>query len=391
MDYSPAAGYRSLPVMISVFSCAAGPLIRPLRDSAVFSFILSLAMFMFLSSGSASAFDPYSPDPLSLDTATASTLEPDEIPVPALTLVVLGEKKPAEPAPRVATAATAVTEPQTADTDEASGIEPDITRGPRRAMEVSVTFDGGGYESPEEAESILATLKRRSIKATIFLTGLFIRKYPALVREMVRDGHEIGNHTLAHPHLTDFNRTLRQDTLEGVDGRFVERQLRGAAELFKTVTGTEMSHLWRAPYGESNHEIRRWAFESGYVHVGWTYDAKNRQSLDTLDWVHDRNSRLYRTSSEIKARVLDFGKDSGGISGGIILMHLGTLRKDDRASDVLGEMLDALSARGYRFVKVSEQLRGTGLLHAAAKKRKPALGGLVRLDEAQERPASLRR
>lgn len=259
---------------------------------------------------------------------------------------------------------------------------PEITRGLTDRMDVSLTFDGGGYESGEEAEEILRTLRERSIKATIFLTGLFIRKYPEIVREMVRDGHEIGNHTLGHPHLTDFGLTLRQNTVEGVDRGFVERELKGASDLFRLTTGAEMSPLWRAPFGEVNREIRNWAFDSGYIHVGWTYDPRRRESLDTLDWVYDRRSRLYRTSSEIKGRILNFGRDSGGINGGIILMHLGTLRKDDRASDVLGEMLDSLLEKGYRFVKVSEQMRGTGLLQAAAKKRRSVVSGMVRLNGA---------
>jgi peptidoglycan/xylan/chitin deacetylase (PgdA/CDA1 family) len=342
----------------------------------VFSlFILSL--IIVLSNDPAFAFDPYDPDPLSPGADYSSALEPDEISPPLLALKVL--EKPCDVnTPEALEAAPAHTLDDPAPA--ATPVVPEITRGLTDRMNVSVTFDGGGYESGEEAEAILSTLRERSIKATIFLTGLFIRKYPAIVREMVRDGHEIGNHTLDHPRLTDFNLTLRQDTAEGVDRRFVSMELKGAAELFRITTGTEMAPLWRAPYGEINKDIRGWAFDAGYIHVGWTYDAKNRESLDTLDWVYDRRSRLYRTSLQIKERVLNFGKGSGGVNGGIILMHLGTLRKDDRASDVLGEMLDALLEKGYRFVKVSEQMRGGGLLQAAAKKRRPSAGGIVRLE-----------
>jgi peptidoglycan/xylan/chitin deacetylase (PgdA/CDA1 family) len=91
-------------------------------------------------------------------------------------------------------------------------------------------------------------------------------------------------------------------------------------------------------------------------------DYKKGESLDTLDWVHDRSSRFYRTSSEIKANVLGFGKGSKGLRGGIILMHLGTERTDDRASVVLGEIIDGLTDMGYRFVKVSS-LIGTSMVY----------------------------
>ncbi len=351
--------------------------------------LFTLSLIIFLSNGPALAFDPYGPDPLSLGPDSGATLEPDEISPPLLSLKVLeetgDEKQPAAPE---AASADGHDDPAPVT----SPVVPEITRGLTDRMNVSVTFDGGGYESGEEAEAILSTLRERSIKATIFLTGLFIRKYPAIVREMVRDGHEIGNHTLDHPHLTDFNLTLRQNTVEGVDRGFVARELKGASELFRITTGTEMAPLWRAPYGDINKEIRGWAFDAGYVHVGWTYDAKNRESLDTLDWVYDRRSRLYRTSLQIRDRILNFGKGSGGINGGIILMHLGTLRKDDRASDVLGEMLDALLEKGYRFVKVSEQMRSTGLLQAAAKKRRPSAGGMVKLEGGAGRgPGGVRR
>lgn len=346
----------------------------------VFSlFILSLIISLF--NGPALAFDPFDPDPLSPGPDSGSALEPDETSPPLLALKVLeepGEDMRDDGPPEASKAAPADDHDDPAPVT--SPVLPEITRGLTDRMNVSVTFDGGGYESGEEAEAILSTLRERSIKATIFLTGLFISKYPSIVREMVRDGHEIGNHTLDHPHLTDFNLTLRQNTVEGVDRRFIARELKGAAELFRITTGTEMAPLWRAPYGDINKEIRGWAFDAGYIHVGWTYDAKNRESLDTLDWVYDRRSRLYRTSLQIKDRVLNFGKGSGGINGGIILMHLGTLRKDDRASDVLGEMLDALLKKGCRFVRVSEQMRGTGLLRAAAKKRRPSAGGMVKLE-----------
>ncbi|MBI5588395.1 MAG: polysaccharide deacetylase family protein [Deltaproteobacteria bacterium] len=349
----------------------------PSLKSVCSLFILSLVIF--LSKGSSLAFDPYDPDPLSLERYQSGLLEPDEITPPLLTIKVLedtvSEKKPAASLPQVAAQETAED-----FESEFAPDDPEITRGFTGGMNASITFDGGGYESGDEAKAILATLRERGIKTTIFLTGMFIRKYPAIVREMVKDGHEIGNHTMYHPHLTDFNQTLRHNTLGNVDRSFVARELDSAAELFRAATGAEMAPLWRAPYGEINKEIRRWAYEAGYIHVGWTYDAKKRESLDTLDWVYDRNSRLYRTSWQIKDRVLNFGKDSGGIRGGIILMHLGTMRKDDRASDALGEMLDGLMAKGYRFVPVSEQIYGTGLLKAVKSKKIPTVKGMAKLN-----------
>jgi peptidoglycan/xylan/chitin deacetylase (PgdA/CDA1 family) len=226
-----------------------------------------------------------------------------------------------------------------------------ITRGGRDKLDVSVTFDGGS--NAKEAEDILNALRERGIKTSIFLTGTFIRNYPELVRQMLRDGHEIGNHTMTHPHLTEFAKNFRHTTLPDVTEGFLAGELRKTEEVYMEVTGERMLPLWRAPYGEINKEIVEWAYKQGYLHVGWTADYRRSESLDTLDWVHDRSSRFYFSPLEIKEKVLNFGKGKSGLKGGIILMHLGTERTEDRASSVLGEILDGLTEMGYRFVKVS--------------------------------------
>ncbi len=227
----------------------------------------------------------------------------------------------------------------------------DITRGDTERMELSITFDGGSHAG--DAELILDTLRQRNVRTTIFLTGSFIKKYPDIVRRMVRDGHEIGNHTMTHPHLTEFTKNRSHKTLPWITREVLAGELRETARLFTSVTGRRMAPLWRAPYGEINAELREWAYAEGYLHVGWTSDHERKESLDTLDWVSDSSSELYLTSSEIKARILNFNRDTYGLRGGIILMHLGTARKDDRPAERLGEIIDELRERGYRFVKAS--------------------------------------
>jgi peptidoglycan/xylan/chitin deacetylase (PgdA/CDA1 family) len=197
---------------------------------------------------------------------------------------------------------------------------PDITRGSTDSMKISITFDGGSNAT--ETAMILNTLKSKGIKTTIFLAGSFIKKYPALVRRMVRDGHEIGNHTMSHPHLTTYDKDRRHRTLKGFTKSALREELDSAAELFMSATGHKMAPLWRAPYGEVNSELRRWAFNIGYIHIGWTTDRERKESLDTLDWVSDEGSKLYLTSREIRDRILNFGKGSkDGLSGGIVLMN----------------------------------------------------------------------
>lgn len=231
----------------------------------------------------------------------------------------------------------------------------DITRAATEEFTVSVTFDGG-YDA-DEAGAVLDALKERGIRTTFFLTGIFIKRHPDIVRRIVSDGHEVGNHTMNHPHLTDYADTQSHKRLAWVDRGFLRGEITGAADAFRDATGSDMAPLWRAPFGEVNMEIIGWAREAGYLHIGWTSDPRSRQSLDTLDWVADKGSRLYRSPGEIKQRLLNFGRQSNGLRGGIILMHLHTERKTDRLSSILGDVLDGLSEKGYRFVKVSELIQ----------------------------------
>src|SRR3990170_4037126 len=93
-----------------------------------------------------------------------------------------------------------------------------------------------------------------------------IERYPELVKKMAEDGHEIGNHTMTHPHLTTFEKNLKQQTLPGVDREFIIRQLKETAKIFRELTGKDMIPYWRAPYGEQNAEIRQWAYKAGFTH-----------------------------------------------------------------------------------------------------------------------------
>ncbi len=244
---------------------------------------------------------------------------------------------------------------------------PNITRGNIHSTMISVTFDGG--IGSRQAGEILDILKERKIKTTIFLSGNFIRNNPDITRRILADGHEVGNHTTTHPHLTQFEINGTQKTLPHVTKALLLDELNTAERRFFEVTGQHMSPLWRAPYGEINSTLRAWAFSAGYLHIGWTYDARSGKSLDSLDWVSDKASRLYHGPMEIKKKIIDFDKKGGGLGGGIVLMHLDTDRGTDRASSVLGEILDNLLERGFSLVKISDLIVNQRLLREAKVKK----------------------
>ncbi len=225
-------------------------------------------------------------------------------------------------------------------------------RGHRKRMELALTFDAGAEAN--YAGKILDILSEKNIKTTLFLTGQFIEKYPEIVRRIVADGHEAGNHTYSHPHLTTYNQNHRHYTLRGITREFLQAELTRTAELFTAATGEKMKGWWRAPYGEQNAQLRRWAEEVGFKHVDWTR-GPGRKNYDILDWVSDERSKHYLTADELYKRFVNLDDGvPGKANGGIILMHLSTDRKKDFPHLTLPDAIDAMREKGYRFVSVSQ-------------------------------------
>jgi peptidoglycan/xylan/chitin deacetylase (PgdA/CDA1 family) len=230
----------------------------------------------------------------------------------------------------------------------------DLSRGSTERKQVAVTFDGGSTDNA--AQQILDILKEQNLHVTIFLTGGFVQKFPELTKRIVQEGHEVGNHTWNHPHLTSFAADKQNTTLPEVTREFLHDQLLRTAQLFEAVTGAKMAPFWRAPYGEHNAEIRQWAAELGYRHIGWTRGRSWQESMDTMDWVADTTSQAYHTSEEILSHLMKMAdEEAPGINGGIILTHLGSHRQDgDHFYVVLPRLLNGLREKNYALVKISD-------------------------------------
>ena len=65
---------------------------------------------------------------------------------------------------------------------------------------VAMTFDDGPH--PVHTPRLLDILKARNIKATFFVVGTNTRRYPNIIRRMIAEGHEVGNHTVNHKYLS---------------------------------------------------------------------------------------------------------------------------------------------------------------------------------------------
>lgn len=224
----------------------------------------------------------------------------------------------------------------------------DVRRGSRRPG-VALTFDGGADRNA--VDSILATLQRHQVRATFFLTGEFIARFPDDVRRIVSYGHEIGNHTWSHLHLTTFEQNRRHNTLPEVDKRRLQHELLTTSHIFARVTGLMMAPYWRAPFGETNDDINAWAGELGFQHIGWT--THGRQTMDTLDWVANPDDPLFISGQAMAKRIADLARQPA-FRGGIVLMHVGTQRRVEQVHAHLPEMIAGIAAAGIPFFTVSD-------------------------------------
>ncbi len=230
-----------------------------------------------------------------------------------------------------------------------------LNRGDDAQPQIALTFDGGSLNNI--SGKILDYLRDARIPATFFLTGEFVQRFPETVRRIVAEGHEVGNHTMHHPHLTTFAENKRHDTRPKITRETLQAELSAMATAFEQVTGSKLVPLWRAPFGEQNLEIRAWAAEAGYRHVGWTVGQGNGENMDTMDWIANPGEPGYLSAAEIRDKILNFADHSAQkANGAIILMHLGSLRQSDFPHQQLPEIISALQHRQYQFIKVSEML-----------------------------------
>jgi peptidoglycan/xylan/chitin deacetylase (PgdA/CDA1 family) len=227
---------------------------------------------------------------------------------------------------------------------------------------VALTFDGSSLSNA--VNEILDTLQSRNIKATVFMTGDFMRAFPDAVKRIAADGHETGNHTFSHPHMTTWAQDRTHTTLPSMNASFLCQELARTDSVYFSLTGKHLSRIWRAPYGEKNRTICSWAQQCGYLHVGWRQGKGWRQCLDSNDWIPDEETPGFHSPEEVLDKIIALAQEPpNGVNGGIILMHLGTVRKDAKAQvhRILGKLIDDLKGLGYGFVTVSEMLKESGV------------------------------
>ncbi len=195
----------------------------------------------------------------------------------------------------------------------------EISHGDTTKKQVIFTFDGGA--SAESGEAILAILAKHHVTGTFFLTGIFVKKNPDLVRRMVLEGHEVYDHTYDHPHLPDLT------------DREIATELDRMATLLSATASTTPRPYFRAPYGDRDQHVLNAAFANGYQSVYWTVDAR--------DWLEGQGE----TAESVTERIL-----SSARPGTIFLMHIG----DAITGAILDGVFTELESRGYKMVSLTQ-------------------------------------
>jgi peptidoglycan-N-acetylglucosamine deacetylase len=203
---------------------------------------------------------------------------------------------------------------------------------------VALTFDDG--PDPQWTPQILEVLKQKKVSATFFVVGQNINRASWLLKRIVEDGHELGNHTYTHPNLG------------AVPRQVTDLELTANERLVESITGHQM-RLWRAPYfGDAEPKtpnevepILEAQRKLNYVAVGLRVDPE--------DWDTNNSNPADRASAQnITQRTLEgvTSKDPEK-RGQIVLLHDSG---GDRSATVaaLPLLIDTLQARGYHFVTV---------------------------------------
>lgn len=203
-------------------------------------------------------------------------------------------------------------------------LYPTLVRGRLDRPQVALTFDDG--PDPEVTPAVLDILARHQARATFFVIGRYLDKYPTLGERLHREGHELGNHSWQHSHFQNFY------SAEG-HGAEIDR----CAQLIKSVTRSDQEPLYRPPVGLKSPPMAR---------------AAHKRNLKVVAWsIHSRDTMMRN------ARAIAHGVVSRIGPGDIVLLHDGHDREQRHRPlilEALPLLLQGLQERGLSSVTVSE-------------------------------------
>ncbi len=204
----------------------------------------------------------------------------------------------------------------------------------RDDKKIALTIDAAWED--DKTDFILETLAQYNVKATFFLCGFWVEKYPDKVKAIAEAGHEIGNHTATHPHMNRLSAAQMQEELNNFEA------------LLEPITGARAT-LFRAPYGEYNDNVIKTVRAMGYEVIQW--------DIDTVDWRPERSTQTILDAVLPKLTP-----------GSIILCH----NNGYMIKEYLPTLLKTAIDNGYEFVTVSNLLLQGDTIIDANGVQKPA-------------------
>jgi peptidoglycan-N-acetylglucosamine deacetylase len=185
---------------------------------------------------------------------------------------------------------------------------------------LALTFDDGPW--PKTTAQVLAILKQNNIKATFFLVGQPLESFPDIAKQVVAEGHAIGNHTWHH-----WYKMMSDET--------AATEIEYTSALIYRLTGVKTA-LFRPPGGFLKNGLAKYAKQRHDAVIMWSNSA-----ADT-----DRHAQVPSLINNVV---------KGAKPGGIVLMHDGG-GDHSKTVQALPQIIAGLKAQGYRFVTVPELL-----------------------------------
>lgn len=184
--------------------------------------------------------------------------------------------------------------------------------------EVAITFDDG--PNPEYTLRVLSLLKQYNAKATFFCVGKNIASHPEIFKQILAEGHTVGNHTYSHSNGFGFFSTQK-----------VIEELQQTNAIAKKVANLELK-LYRPAFGVTNPNIKKALQVTKLQSIGW-----NKRSFDTTKLSEEKIVK--RVTKDLK-------------KGDIILLH----DSSEKTSKVLEQLLLFLQTKQMQSVPVDQLL-----------------------------------
>lgn len=185
---------------------------------------------------------------------------------------------------------------------------------------IYLTFDAG-FENGN-TPAILEALKKHNAKGTFFVVGNYIETSPDLVKQMIAEGHTVGNHTYHHPDMSSIS------SMEAFS-----KEMQDLEALYKETTGQTMTKFYRPPQGKYSEENLKMAQELGYKTFFW--------SLAYVDWYQNKQPSKEEAFSKLLTRIHP---------GAIVLLH----STSSTNAQILDELLTKWEEMGYTFGTLAE-------------------------------------